>query len=134
MVDGLQLGQNARAALIARGYAEMMRFGEALGAQRDTLAGLCGLGDLVLTCSSTSSRNFSLGKALGEGQSPTELMADRRTVAEGAHTAPVLRELAGKRGIAMPITDAVDRLLQGAPAREVVSSLLARPLTAESDA
>src|SRR5690606_16392847 len=90
VVDGLRLGQNARAALIARGYAEMLRFGEALGAERDTLAGLCGLGDLVLTCSSTSSRNFSLGKALGEGRSAGELMADRRTVAEGAHTAPVL--------------------------------------------
>lgn len=131
VVDGLGLGQNARAALIARGYAEMMRFGEALGADRDTLAGLCGLGDLVLTCSSTSSRNFSLGKALGAGQSADELMADRRTVAEGAHTAPVLVELAARHGVAMPITTAVFRLLQGAPASEVVSDLLARPLTSE---
>lgn len=134
VVDGLQLGQNARAALIARGYAEMMRFGEALGAGRETLAGLCGLGDLVLTCSSTSSRNFSLGKALGEGQDPVALMADRRTVAEGAHTAPVLAELAMRHGIAMPIVAAVYRLLQGAPARAVVSELLARPLTAEAPA
>ncbi|HEY8605123.1 NAD(P)H-dependent glycerol-3-phosphate dehydrogenase [Tsuneonella suprasediminis] len=132
VVDGLELGQNARAALIARGYAEMMRFGEALGAERDTLAGLCGLGDLVLTCSSTSSRNFSLGKALGEGQDPASLMADRRTVAEGAHTAPVLAELAMRHGIAMPIVAAVYRLLQGAPAREIVSELLARPLTTEA--
>ena len=131
VVDGLGLGQNARAALIARGYAEMLRFGEALGAERDTLAGLCGLGDLVLTCSSTSSRNFSLGKALGEGRSADELMADRRTVAEGAHTAPVLAELASRRGIAMPITTAVHRLLGGAAAHEVVSELLSRPLTAE---
>ena len=131
VVEGLGLGQNARAALIARGYAEMLRFGEALGAERDTLAGLCGLGDLVLTCSSTSSRNFSLGKALGEGRSADELMADRRTVAEGAHTAPVLAELASRRGIAMPITTAVHRLLGGAAAREVVSELLSRPLTAE---
>ncbi|QSB45585.1 NAD(P)-dependent glycerol-3-phosphate dehydrogenase [Tsuneonella flava] len=132
VVDGLELGQNARAALIARGYAEMMRFGEALGAERDTLAGLCGLGDLVLTCSSTSSRNFSLGKALGEGQPPASLIADRRTVAEGAHTAPVLAELAMRHGIAMPIVAAVYRLLQGAPAREIVSELLARPLTTEA--
>ncbi|ROT97179.1 NAD(P)-dependent glycerol-3-phosphate dehydrogenase [Altererythrobacter sp. FM1] len=132
VVDGLELGENARAALIARGYAEMMRFGEALGAERDTLAGLCGLGDLVLTCSSTSSRNFSLGKALGEGQPPASLMADRRTVAEGAHTAPVLAELAMRHGIAMPIVAAVYRLLQGAPAREIVSELLARPLTTEA--
>ena len=134
VVEGLGLGQNARAALIARGYAEMMRFGEALGAQRDTLAGLCGLGDLVLTCTSTSSRNFSLGKALGEGRAPDELMADRRTVAEGAFTAPVLVELAARHGVAMPITAAVYHLLQGSPAREVVSNLLARPLTSEGPA
>lgn len=133
VVDGLRLGQNARAALIARGYAEMLRFGEALGARAETLAGLCGLGDLVLTCSSTSSRNFSLGKALGEGQSAEALMADRRTVAEGAHTAPVLTELAARRGIAMPIAAAVYRLLGGAPARDIVTELLSRPLRAEQE-
>lgn len=133
VVDGLALGQNARAALIARGYAEMLRFGEALGARAETLAGLCGLGDLVLTCSSTSSRNFSLGKALGEGQSAAALMTDRRTVAEGAHTAPVLAGLARQRGIAMPIVDAVVALLGGAPARAVVGALLARPLKPEQD-
>jgi glycerol-3-phosphate dehydrogenase (NAD(P)+) len=131
VVDGLGLGQNARAALIARGYAEMQRFGEALGAQRETLAGLCGLGDLVLTCSSTSSRNFSLGKALGEGQDPQALMSDRRTVAEGAHTAPVLAALARRHGVEMPIVAAVDRLLAGAPAKTVAAELLTRPLTAE---
>lgn len=131
VVDGLGLGQNARAALIARGYAEMQRFGEALGAQRETLAGLCGLGDLVLTCSSTSSRNFSLGKALGEGQDPRALMSDRRTVAEGAHTAPVLVELARRHGVEMPIAAAVERLLAGAPAKAVAAELLTRPLTAE---
>ncbi len=132
VVDGLGLGQNARAALIARGYAEMLRFGETLGAQRDTLAGLCGLGDLVLTCSSTSSRNFSLGKALGEGQDAAALMQDRTTVAEGAHTAPVLHELARSQSIDMPIVAAVNQLLGGAPAKDVVSQLLARPLTSES--
>ena len=131
VVDGLALGQNARAALIARGYAEMLRFGEALGAEVETLSGLCGLGDLVLTCSSTSSRNFSLGKALGEGARAADLMADRRTVAEGAHTAPVLADLAEKRGIAMPIVAAVDAILAGADARQVVANLLARPLRAE---
>lgn len=131
VVEGLRLGQNARNALISRGYAEMLRFGEALGANRDTLAGLCGLGDLVLTCSSTSSRNFSLGKALGEGQSPAALMADRRTVAEGAHTAPVLRDLAAKQGVAMPIVDAVCHLLDGASAAEVAQDMLTRPLKAE---
>jgi len=131
VVDGLGLGQNARAALIARGYAEMLRFGETLGARAETLAGLCGLGDLVLTCSSTSSRNFSLGKALGEGQKAEELMADRKTVAEGAHTAPVLVELAARHGIAMPIVTAVYGLLKGDEPRAVVSGLLARPLRAE---
>jgi glycerol-3-phosphate dehydrogenase (NAD(P)+) len=131
VVDGLGLGQNARAALIARGYAEMLRFGETLGAQAATLAGLCGLGDLVLTCSSTSSRNFSLGKALGEGQKAEDLMADRKTVAEGAHTAPVLVELAARHGIAMPIVTAVYGLLKGDEPRAVVSDLLARPLRAE---
>ena len=133
VVDGLGLGQNARAALIARGYAEMLRFGEALGARAETLAGLCGLGDLVLTCSSTSSRNFSLGKALGEGASAADLMADRRTVAEGAFTAPVLAELAASRGIPMPIVAAVDAILKGEDARAVVAALLARPLKAERD-
>ncbi|MBA4163893.1 MAG: glycerol-3-phosphate dehydrogenase [Erythrobacter sp.] len=131
LVDGLGLGQNARAALIARGYAEMLRFGEAMGARSETLAGLCGLGDLVLTCSSTSSRNFSLGKALGEGKSASELMADRRTVAEGAHTAPVLMRMAEAKGVAMPIVAAVNAILGGAQPASVVVQLLGRPLRAE---
>ncbi len=134
VVEGLGLGQNARAALITRGFAEMARFGAALGARAETLAGLCGLGDLVLTCSSTSSRNFSLGKALGEGADPAALMADRRTVAEGAFTAPVLAELAAARGIAMPIVAAVDAILGGKDARTIVAALLARPLKAEREA
>ncbi|HQA17972.1 MAG TPA: glycerol-3-phosphate dehydrogenase, partial [Novosphingobium sp.] len=84
------------------------------------------------TCSSTSSRNFSLGKALGEGMSATEALAGKTSVAEGAHTAPVLADLAHKHGIAMPIVDAVNRLLCGeAPAKAVVAELLARPLKAE---
>lgn len=133
VVEGLDLGQNARSALIARGYSEMMRFGEALGADRETLAGLCGLGDLVLTCSSTSSRNFSLGKALGEGRPAEELMANRSTVAEGAHTAPVLVELAARHGLSMPIVTAVYHLLHGASASEIANDLLGRPLKAEQD-
>lgn len=134
VVEGLGLGQNARAALIARGYAEMQRFGDALGAQRATLAGLCGLGDLVLTCSSTASRNFSLGKALGSGADPKALMRERQTVAEGAFTAPVLSELARRQSVAMPIVEAVCRLLEGASARAVATELLARPLVAEGTA
>ena len=132
VVDGLGLGLNARAALIARGYAEMLRFGLARGARAETLAGLCGLGDLVLTCSSTASRNFSLGQALGKGMSAAEALAGKSSVAEGAHTAPVLAELAARHGIDMPIVKAVARLLRGeAPARQVVAELLARPLKAE---
>ncbi|MCW3797770.1 NAD(P)-dependent glycerol-3-phosphate dehydrogenase [Sphingomonas sp. BN140010] len=127
-VEGRGLGQNARAALIARGFAEMTRFGLAMGAQRKTLAGLCGLGDLVLTCSSSSSRNFSLGLGLGRGQAAAELMADRRTVAEGAFTAPVLDRLARERGIDMPIVAAVAALLSGqARIDEVLEALLSRP-------
>ena len=132
VVEGLGLGQNARAALIARGYAEMVRFGLAKGARAETMAGLSGMGDLVLTCSSTSSRNFSLGKALGEGGNPAALMADRRTVAEGAHTAPVLHDLAGRYGVEMPIVAAVCDLLAGSPAADAVAALLTRPLRAES--
>ena len=128
VVEGAGLGQNARAALIARGFAEMTRFGLANGARRETLAGLSGLGDLVLTCSSTSSRNFSLGKGIGEGRSAAELMADRKTVAEGAFTAPVLAKLAAGKGIDMPIVAAVARLLSGAAnVRDVLEELLARP-------
>lgn len=134
VVEGLGLGQNARAALIARGYAEMLRFGLSRGGRAETLAGLCGLGDLVLTCSSTSSRNFSLGKALGEGRSAAEALAGKNSVAEGAATAPVLADLARRGGIAMPIVEAVNRLLAGeAPARAVVQELLARPLRAEAE-
>ncbi|MEO0463644.1 MAG: NAD(P)H-dependent glycerol-3-phosphate dehydrogenase [Pseudomonadota bacterium] len=133
VVEGLALGQNARAALIARGMAEMLRFGAALGARAETLSGLCGMGDLVLTCTSTASRNFSLGKALGEGASAADLMADRTTVAEGAHTAPVLAKLAEERGIAMPIVAGVHAILEGAAAHDVVAQLLARPLKPEQE-
>jgi len=132
VVEGRRLGQNARAALISRGFAEMTRFGLARGARAETLAGLSGLGDLVLTCSSTNSRNFSLGKGLGEGRTAADLLADRRTVAEGAFTAPVLRRAANEAGVDMPIVDAVCALLAGdAGADEVVEQLLARPLRAE---
>jgi glycerol-3-phosphate dehydrogenase (NAD(P)+) len=135
VVDGLRLGQNARAALISRGFAEMVRFGSAMGARQETLSGLSGLGDLVLTCSSTSSRNYSLGKDLGEGASAAAILADRTTVAEGAFTAPVLAKLAADKGVSMPIVDAVVALIEGsAPAGEVVSRLLSRPLRAETAA
>jgi glycerol-3-phosphate dehydrogenase (NAD(P)+) len=133
VVEGKGLGQNARAALIGRGFAEMTRFGVARGAKRETLAGLSGLGDLVLTCSSTSSRNFSLGKGIGEGRSASELMADRKTVAEGAFTAPVLARLAQQEGIDMPIVTAVADLIAGRrTVDEALEQLLSRPPRPES--
>ncbi|HEX2762664.1 MAG TPA: NAD(P)H-dependent glycerol-3-phosphate dehydrogenase [Allosphingosinicella sp.] len=132
VVDGRGLGENARSALISRGFAEMTRFGLARGAKAETLAGLSGLGDLVLTCSSTRSRNFSLGKGLGEGRSAAELLADRRTVAEGAFTAPVLLRAAEKARVEMPIVAAVTDLLAGrGSAAEIVERLLSRPLRSE---
>ncbi|MGE5561710.1 MAG: NAD(P)H-dependent glycerol-3-phosphate dehydrogenase [Bacillota bacterium] len=128
VVEGKGLGQNARAALVARGFAEMRRFGLACGAQRETLAGLSGLGDLVLTCSSTSSRNYSLGVGIGEGRSAAEMLSNRKTVAEGAFTAPVLARVSREKGIDMPIVNAVDALIAGrANVEQVLDELLSRP-------
>ena len=132
VVEGKGLGQNARAALIGRGFAEMTRFGLAHGARRETLAGLSGLGDLVLTCSSISSRNYSLGVGIGQGRSAAELLADRRTVAEGAFTAPVLARISQEEGIDMPIVQAVAALVAGeAAVGDVLDGLLSRPPRAE---
>jgi len=132
VVEGAGLGKNARAALIARGFAEMTRFGLARGARPETLAGMSGLGDLVLTCSSEQSRNFSLGLGLGQGRSADSLMADRRTVAEGAFTAPVLVQAARAAGVEMPISEAVAALLEGTVnVQTAVEALLARPLKDE---
>jgi glycerol-3-phosphate dehydrogenase (NAD(P)+) len=133
VVEGAGLGRNARAALIARGFAEMTRLGLARGARAETLAGLSGLGDLVLTCSSEQSRNFSLGLGLGRGTDAKALLADRRTVAEGAFTAPVLVEAAKAAGVEMPISEAVAALLSGGKkVADVIGTLLARPLKSES--
>jgi len=133
VVEGAGLGKNARAALIARGFAEMTRFGLARGARPETLAGMSGLGDLVLTCSSEQSRNFSLGMGLGEGKSAESLMSDRRTVAEGAFTAPVLVQAARAANVEMPISEAVAALLEGkVDVKRAVEALLARPLKDEA--
>jgi glycerol-3-phosphate dehydrogenase (NAD(P)+) len=132
VVEGRGLGQNARAALIARGFAEMTRYGLARGAQSETLAGLSGLGDLVLTCSSTASRNFTLGKGLGEGKQAVELLSDRTTVAEGAFTAPVLLQSARALNVDMPVVEAVCAILADEmPANHAIERLLARPLRDE---
>ncbi len=132
VAEGAGLGLNARAALISRGFAEMTRFGLALGARAETLSGLSGLGDLVLTCSSTNSRNFSLGKGLGQGQSATELLSNRRTVAEGVFTAPVLRDVARQAGVEMPIVEGVCALIEGqVTLLAMIDALLSRPLRSE---
>ena len=132
VVGGAALGLNARAALIARGFAEMLRFGLAKGARAETLGGLSGLGDLVLTCSSENSRNFALGRGLGQGRAIANLLADRHSVAEGAYTAPVLLQSAHALSIDMPIVAAVCSLLDGsAGVDDAVAALLARPLKAE---
>ncbi len=132
MAEGRGLGRSAHAALITRGFAEMTRMGVALGGQAETVAGLCGLGDLVLTCSSPQSRNMSLGLALGQGQTVEEALAGKRSVAEGYESAPAVRELAAKMGVDMPISLAVAALLSGETTVEaVIDNLLSRPLKAE---
>ena len=131
IVTGRNLGASAAAALTTRGFAELMRFGKAYGAQTETLTGLSGLGDLILTCTSPQSRNFSLGVALGQGLSLDEV---RRTgqLAEGAFTAAVLVDMARAREVEMPIAAAVSAVLDGALAIDaVIEALLTRPLRAE---
>jgi glycerol-3-phosphate dehydrogenase (NAD(P)+) len=129
IVVGRGLGASAAAALTTRGFAELSRFGQALGARTETLTGLAGLGDLILTCSSPQSRNFSLGVALGQGR-PDALRGDK--LAEGAATAPVLVEMAKAKNIEMPIAAAVDAVLDGRlSVDQATESLLTRPLRAE---
>ena len=126
VVEGMGLGENARAALLARSFAELSRLGEALGAKRETLMGLSGLGDLVLTATSKSSRNFSFGVALGAGQEPGAALA------EGVDTAPALVARAKSVGVEMPIAEAMADLLSGAlPLGEAVLRLMSRKLTVE---
>ncbi len=128
VVAGRGLGENARAAIVTRGFAEMRRVGHALGAEPATLAGLSGLGDLVLTCSGRSSRNFALGVALGEGRGAAAALAASRGVAEGAATAPILCRLATERGLEVPIAAAVADLVAGrATVDAVIVRLLDRP-------
>lgn len=133
VAEGRGLGQSARAALITRGFAELSRLAVALGGEADTVAGLCGLGDLVLTCSSTTSRNFSLGVALGGGASLEEALAGKLTVAEGAASAPAVTALAARHGVETPICEAVRQILAGETGVEpAIAALLARPLRAET--
>jgi glycerol-3-phosphate dehydrogenase (NAD(P)+) len=133
IVMGKGLGESARAALTARGFVEMSRLGAALGAQNDTLSGLSGLGDLILTCASDTSRNFSLGRALGEGQEAAAILGARNSVSEGAMSAAAVSALAQKHGLDMPICQAVENVLSGTSSvDEAIMSLLARPFTREN--
>ncbi len=132
IVAGLDFGQNARAALITRGLAEITRFALAKGGEAATLAGLSGLGDLVLTATSEDSRNYSLGLAVGRGKSAQDILEQRHTVAEGAYSAGAAARLADDLGIDMPISQAVDRIINdAAEVAAVVEDILARPFRRE---
>jgi glycerol-3-phosphate dehydrogenase (NAD(P)+) len=129
IVAGRKLGASAAAALVTRGFAELARFGRAYGAKPETMMGLSGLGDLLLTCSSPQSRNFSFGMALGQGQRPGDIHGG---LAEGVFTAPVLLDMARERGVDMPISEAVAALLnEQVSVDAAIDSLLTRPLRAE---
>ncbi len=130
--EGMGLGRSAHAALIARGFAEMTRLGVALGGRAETLAGLCGLGDLVLTCSSPQSRNMSFGIELGKGRAAADILKERRAVTEGADSAPAVAQLAAKLNVDMPICETVLGMIEGKlDARAALGQLLNRPLGKE---
>lgn len=132
IVIGKELGASAHAALVTRGFAEMARFGVALGARLETMVGLSGLGDLVLTCGNPQSRNMSLGIALGQGRSVEDALKGRLTVTEGVPTASAMVEMAAARNIDMPIATAVHSVISGsATVEEAIEALLARPLRPE---
>jgi len=132
IVEGRGLGRSAHAALITRGFAEMTRLAEALGGEAETVAGLCGLGDLVLTCSSPQSRNMSVGLALGRGETLDQALAGKLSVAEGVASAPAVRQLAARLGVETPIAEATAAILAGeVGVDEAIAGLLSRPLKTE---
>jgi glycerol-3-phosphate dehydrogenase (NAD(P)+) len=134
IAEGLGLGFNARAALITRGLAEMMRLGVKLGAEPATLAGLAGMGDLVLTCTGSLSRNRAVGFEVGQGRTLEDVLAGKETVAEGVVTTRSAHALAAREGVEMPIVDAVQKVLfEGQPARDAIGALMARELRSEID-
>lgn len=133
IVEGRRLGDSTRAALITRGLAELVRLAVAKGGRPETLMGLSGLGDLTLTCNAMQSRNFSLGVALGKGEKLAEVLGQRRSVAEGVYTAASVTALARRLEVEMPISAAVDAVLNhGADLDDAIAGLLARPLGAEN--
>ena len=134
IAEGRGFGDNARAALITRGIAELTRLCVAKGGRAETMMGLSGMGDLVLTCTSKQSRNYSLGVALGEGNTLAGILGERNSIAEGVYTASAAVALAAKLNVEMPITASVDALLnRGAEIDTVIDTLLARPLRHERD-
>lgn len=134
IAEGRDFGDNARAALVTRGLAELTRLCLAKGGRAETMMGLSGLGDLVLTCTSAQSRNYSLGLALGAGQALAEILGQRNSVAEGVFTASAAVALAEQLGIEMPIAAAVDAVLnRDADINTVIEALLSRPLREEAD-
>lgn len=130
-VDGLGLGDNAKAALINRGLVEMTRLGEACGAETETFAGLAGMGDLMVTCFHPAGRNRRAGEMIARGATPEAARADIGQVVEGLTTAPVLRDLSHRIGVELPITEGVCAVLEGMPLHELAGSLMGRRPTAE---
>ena len=130
--DGMNMGDSARASLTTRGFAELSRFGRKFGARAETLMGLSGLGDLLLTCSSQKSRNYSFGLALGKGQSVQDALAHSKGVVEGAFTASIAAKLSRQHQIEMPIVEAVSAIVDhGSKPGDEVKKLLSRPLGTE---
>lgn len=130
--DGQRLGESARAALIARSFSELMRLGRALGAKSETLMGLSGLGDLLLTCSSPQSRNYAFGRHIGEGISIAEALARSNGVIEGVYSATAAVALANKHAMEMPIATAVSNIIEGSSSpKQEIEKLLSRPITQE---
>lgn len=133
IIEGKKLGDSARAALVTRGLAEIARLASALGAKKETLMGMCGVGDLILTCSSMQSRNFSLGVALGQGKTLKEILDLRNSVTEGVHTAKALMVMAKNNAVEMPISEAVYNCLQdNADVGQIIAKMLDRPVKAET--
>lgn len=133
VVHGRKMGESARCALVTRGLTEMGRLAKAMGAKKSTLMGMCGVGDLILTCSSMQSRNFSLGVALGEGKTLEEVLGNRIAVTEGVFTAKALKVMSKNNAVDMPISNAVnDFLNEGVDIQTIIERLLDRPLRSES--
>jgi len=133
MVEGANLGENAKAALITRGMAEIVRLGKKMGARSETFLGLSGIGDLMLTANSRSSRNYSTGYALGRGQTIDEIMRDKKTVSEGVPTTKAAVALAEKHGIDMPISSAINNIIDGkSDLKTTLKELMSRPFKKEN--